>query len=122
MWKQILANATKELSDFEAKVKNNPAFQNDPTSDDDSEDEHIEDLKIEMQDESMDDFRKVYRSSSEQTRNDDMKDAYADPNLLAFPHEDEQRNVQREMPTYKKNDASNIELRDDGFPENEGKK
>ena len=79
-------------------------------------------MKMGMQDESMDDFRKAYRSNADLTHNDDMKDVYADPNLLAFPHEDEQRNVQREMPTYKKNDASNIELRDDGFPENEGKK
>ena len=82
-WKEILASATKELSDFETMVKDIPDLQRDATlsSDDDIEDEHIEDSSDSIQDEAMHAFGSVYRSNNDQTHADDTKSDVSDGKL-----------------------------------------
>ena len=82
-WKEILASATKELSDFETMVKDIPDLQRDATlsSDDDIEDEHIEDSSDSIQDEAMHAFGSVYRPNTDQTYADDTKNDVSDGKL-----------------------------------------
>ena len=81
------------------------------------EDEYIEDLDALVRKETMDEYGSVYRSNTEQTHNNNLKDVYADPTLLASPYEDEQQNVPWKMAGYMRNYNLRRELRDDGIPE-----